>query len=690
MDNTSLEQVDVHSAVHQDRRYSVESLKESLHAELLSHIDLSVVFLLLLRGELFLYEPKSVKTLSSLLARWRGLGEQKACGGTPACEGTAATHVTTGDGAADNTDNRDNGDSGSFDLSWSPNINRILHRVRQRFHCPRRRGTSECSAMTLSESDYEYCSSCIGREAVGMLSMPPRCVCKVRQGSEHKYHRKRADTGGVPSTADHESSIVKNGNSITPDTAKGDIITGVNVGADIRQPGENHTEAMADGNGTDAATATVDDAGRDGEASAKPTGIDKGSASLVSAARRLVANAKLGGPATSNYDHSGCVTCSSGGTSAKVVAVISPFVVKGVKKPGKNSRRSIKRSSRSAGCGVGVELDYHGNVEMYTSHNFPLNSFFEADVSGKYSVHQPVVTDSGEAPNTVADAIFDVVEAILCPDTDAAPTFSKNANIVAHMLHQKLAETYAGESSPSHPDDAEPNGAGESGAMLGRASRELMDLSEQGAFTSDVESKLLKEQGDLVGKVGSLVPFPTTYWLTDPELVAQVSALEGGGAIMHLQREIDMHAHAYEREGVPESGIFVRRLILDNLAYICQRFALLHPVILTALYTMLVNSVLFSRFYDSDYGSEDAVRSSYISLSSTPNGQPAESRPKNRSSLEKALAIVNTPRVYGIGGSRSFVHIKCLHTNLAFELAEGCALGSLVFEALADRTSQYI
>ncbi|GBE59092.1 hypothetical protein, conserved [Babesia ovata] len=679
MDNTSLEQDDVHSGVQKDLNHSVDALKESLHAELLSHIDLSVVFLLLLRGELVLYEPRSVKTLYSLLSRWRTLE------GHERCDGTGTRHVIADNGAANNTADCTNRNNEAFNLSWSPNVNRILHRVRERFHCPRRHNTSECSAATLSEADYEYCSSCIGREAVGMLSMPLRCVCKVRQGPDYKHHRRRVDTGGVTGTMDHEASTIKSDDGSKAVAAKGGNITETNVGANTTQPTDGgHTESTGNYDGT------VDGLDPNGQPSTRSTGIDKGSARLINAARRLVANGSLESPATFNYDHSGCVTCSTGGTSAKVVAIISPFVVKVDKKPGKNSRKSLKRSNRSLSCGSGAELDYNGNVEMYTSHEFPLNSYFEGTASCKSADHQLAVEDDSEVPSTAADAIFDVVEAILHPDTNAASTFSKEANKVAHMLHQKLAETYRGGSSPSHPDKAKPSDTGESTDVLGDTSGDLMSAQVKGTFSSDVESKLLKEHGDVLGKVGRLVPFPTTYWLTDPELVAQVSALEGGGAIMHLQREIDTHASAYGREGGRESGVFVRRLILDNLAYICQRFALLHPAILTALYTMIVNSVHFSRFYDSGGASKDTARSSYISLSSTPGGQSAESRPKNRSPLEKALAIVNTPRVYGIGGSRSFVHIKCLHTNLAFELAEGCALGSLVFEALADRTSHNI
>jgi uncharacterized protein len=71
--------------------------------------------------------------------------------------------------------------------------------------------------------------------------------------------------------------------------------------------------------------------------------------------------------------------------------------------------------------------------------------------------------------------------------------------------------------------------------LLGRQPRGLEDIAVVGVAGEPV-----------VIRVASLVddkPFPTLFWLLDPDLCYRIDQLEAGGLINHLQRRIDADAY---------------------------------------------------------------------------------------------------------------------------------------------------
>ncbi|ORM41952.1 uncharacterized protein BXIN_0546 [Babesia sp. Xinjiang] len=576
-------------ATRKESGLRIELLKQSLHIQLLTHFDLSITFILLLRGELDLYEKRSANTLLSKFSRrWPNI-------------------VIT---ASDDATASEELQAVARKLNWNIAIKQITTRLRQKLGIRDR--PINLMEHKLDDSwgnDYEYCTSCLGREATGMRCLLRRCLCKARPSPE-------------------------------TDSA----ITDSNTDLDNLKDATDRVNDQS--NGSNSGNVLQDDHGME-------PGIDSCARLIETATREMPPNLSQ----DFNYDTLSCQTCSKEPDATRVVAVISPFVLKNDTKSPKSSRRSIKRSLRAMGNGNASGIDHNENVELYASHQFPLHTYLKGDLDeGSYG-------SISESENIVGH-IFDLVGLIL----DTRDTNAIEPPNVAYVLVRILSSKVAGPSK----------GAEEPSCAVGTNSEEPNELDSM--FDNEVAEMLMKKYELLVNKINRLVPFPTTYWLTDPQLVAQVSALEGAGAISKLQKVIDDSIQEYERDELSSAGLG-EQLIKDNLAYICSRLELVHPAILTTLYNMMVNSTCFTQFYDGN-----GTPNSYISLT-PPNGRAHSGTSRQKQvELARAMTIANTPRVYGIGGSRSFVHIKCLHTNLAFALVEGATIGNMVFKSIARYT----
>ncbi|GFE53153.1 hypothetical protein BaOVIS_005570 [Babesia ovis] len=612
----------------------VELLKEYLHAELLSHFDLCVIFLLLLRGELDIYERRSARTLLSMLVRrWPGISSES-------CNNR------------DVADEFDRLQDAARKVNWDVFTKRVLLRIRKRLGMSKKDySQTERKQSLCSSSDYAYCSSCLGKEAAGMLYLLRRCVCKSRKSDNDNF-----PTSPVTTSADYSASINDN-----VSLANANLIPSILAS-------ERDDTSVRDGNS----------AGSTKTETNLPQGINHRLNRLVCVAKDAISQSNHNNLANFDYGTSCCGKCTKDPDSARIVAVISPFVVKDEVRFSKGSRRSAKRKIRAISGGDSSGLDYSHNMELYISHHFPLHSYLQG-VTGRVWMDLDGSFCDPEKSNNIADSLFDIVETVLLPAQSDETKPPSEACVLALILSSRVLRDYNGKHKSSFSNGTVTDGVARALNTDVDDGTDQANKESSGTFSKEVELMLIKDYEAALSKISRLMPFPTTYWLIDPQLVEQVSTLESLGAISRLEQVIDDAVMAYEVDG--SSADFVEQLIKDNLAYICSRLELVHPYIMTAFYNLMVNSTHFYRYY----GGEGS-RNSYISLTTTKERATTASSGKNQVEITKAMVIANTIRTYGIGGSHSFVHIKCLHTNLAFALAEGSTVGNVVFRALNQYT----
>jgi uncharacterized protein len=90
----------------------------------------------------------------------------------------------------------------------------------------------------------------------------------------------------------------------------------------------------------------------------------------------------------------------------------------------------------------------------------------------------------------------------------------------------------------------------------------------------------------VVIRVSSLVdgkPFPTLFWLVDPELCYCIDQLEAGGLIMEFQRRIDADVELQQS------------MFADHRAYITLRESLMQPAVRSRLQKLGFDSALAER-----------------------------------------------------------------------------------------------
>lgn len=605
------------------RRVSVDLLKEGYHLQLLGHLDLCVIFILLLRQELKIYNLESVTSLKRLVLRRYSAVHN------------GSNHVTP------QTLHEDNGITADImSLKWNVAIKHVLHRLRKDFGYPKGEDTlQEFVEWKLTEEDYEYCSSCLKREAIGLRCLLRRCICKA---------------GLVSSVSSDKELHYDDGSNRNSKNAV-------------------HAEGTSGDNGETSRQFCTSDAA---ENTANGRKIPLRHSNHI--------NSKQGRhymtQSSQTYKITDCGKCKKEPRSTRVVAVISPFTYNPSDKHHKGSKKSMKRSARQLDE-KHMDLNWESNVELYTKDTFPLESYLGAvDKYGKEVENNG--TDNVSI--NVADRIVELVMEVLSTKNNVIK--DKDANelaiaILSCLHHQEMgciSNEEASNDDKKGMEEPMPS-SGHSNEDSHNASKERRRHSEYPAFYKKVEYKLITEDIDAIKRVNQLAPFPTMYWLTDRNLVSQISSLEGKGEIARMQDVIDSCIREYERHGSQEARDLLEKLIKDNLSYICRRFELVHPEILRLLYTVLVNSTFFTCFHDSKYSHDKGF---YITLSYGPSEDGSGARWKPNPDLAKSTAIMNTIRSYGIGGNKSFVHIKCLHTNLAFALAEGSTLGNMVFTTL--------
>ncbi|MFT4614336.1 MAG: hypothetical protein ACI9NT_001481 [Bacteroidia bacterium] len=152
--------------------------------------------------------------------------------------------------------------------------------------------------------------------------------------------------------------------------------------------------------------------------------------------------------------------------------------------------------------------------------------------------------------------------------------------------------------------------------LLGRPARGLQDV-------------ITSATGDpLVIRVASLVddkPFPTLYWLVDPDLCYRIDQAEAGGLIRQFQQRID------------ETPALIAAMSEDHATYIADRDSFLEPEQRSALSELGFGEVLASK---------------------------------------------------GVGGIADFSRIRCLHTWYGAHLVRPNTIGCMLDEWWAEQATQ--
>ncbi|EDO08093.1 hypothetical protein BBOV_III005300 [Babesia bovis T2Bo] len=594
----------------------VKHLKEALHTELLSHVDLSVIFFLLLRDEINIYNVRAAKSMLSIFnEKW--------------------THIITKSyNSSDIAESAEKFKGVAKNVQWNRFIRKILHKARSKLgitkdlSCTVKRENETCS-----EEDYLYCKTCLGREPEGMICLIRRCLCKIKGISD----------SDLLSLKEATSTCKKRGISEISSQNPASFYS-ENLGYIL--PGKSQTEEKSE------------------QLIVKV--LENRIADIISEAKDYSQHNNVSCLALFDYDIQSCQNCTEERKHPPVIALISPFIVKQSITHDKTSRRSAKRNIRGvSNCENNMGFTQHR--DLYTSHTFPLHLYLH-DTGSNFDDQTNHPESKGLMD--IADMIFNVVETLLAGTESHSIEIPQAAHRLIIILYNKLTQCQGVTTQFPPCNSADANN-------VDNSSEDKENTESSMEFNDEIATMLSKNYGTLLTKITRLVPFPTIYWLTDPDILAQVSSIEGIGAITLIQRQINNMVENYKPGG--GTSEFLQQLIKDNLAYICSRLELLHPDIMIVFYNLMVNSPYFSRYYE---GKGDPY--SYIFLSHTKDEDSTSMSKKNQPELTKAMIIVNTARSYGIGGSRSFVHIKCLHTNLAFALAEGSTLGNFVVKLLSD------
>ncbi|AFZ79314.1 hypothetical protein BEWA_021620 [Theileria equi strain WA] len=318
------------------------------------------------------------------------------------------------------------------------------------------------------------------------------------------------------------------------------------------------------------------------------------------------------------------------------VALVSPFIVSNQTSDSSN-KKSGKRAKISHNTQVYSSFE---NNNIYSDLEYPLSRFLDK--------LKPITLSLNTSNSIViGDTIFKLVDLIISNNSDPSGV-DKDTKLLVDILEDCIEK--------SRNIDKNENKSSDSGNMPNFFQTFLVGYEE------------------LFQNVIKLTPFPTLYWLVDKHLNNAVSSLEGSGAITKLQNALDTTITQYNCDRNIESKGLIQRVIKDNLFYISRRFQLVHPTLIELFYNLFFNMDLFSK------GNLEPVDTKkYITLSPDVYVDIFD---KMKPEVTKVLGILNTLRIYGIGGNKNFFRIKCLHGNLSFELAEGSYIGNLVAREL--------
>uniref|UniRef100_A0A3B0MN71 Uncharacterized protein n=1 Tax=Theileria annulata TaxID=5874 RepID=A0A3B0MN71_THEAN len=359
-----------------------------------------------------------------------------------------------------------------------------------------------------------------------------------------------------------------------------------------------------------------------------------------------------------------------------LVGVVSPFIL--------NSHDGLIskfRSVRTIGTDEGYDKKwaYNINKELYTSYNYPLHTLFQftstntiGSTTNSSSTNSSSTNSSTEDTST-KDTNYSSTDTctynyritdLLC---DIIFNIFENNNITKE--HMKLIE------------------------IIKRNLQENTETTQNYGENKQNLQEINEDYEEILMKVSDLKPFPTIYWLMNRNLISRVSELEGQGLIKDIESIICSIIEEFHRSEFSESEfgesefstsesdkseflgsellrseshIFITLLILDNIFYMFRRFQFTHPILIESFYNFFVNSEHFTFI-------ENLQDFNYINFNNKVcNGNNIQN------TLIKGIRIMNTLRKYGIGGSEDFFHIKCLHTSLAYDIAEGSIIGSVI------------
>lgn len=197
------------------------------------------------------------------------------------------------------------------------------------------------------------------------------------------------------------------------------------------------------------------------------------------------------------------------------------------------------------------------------------------------------------------------------------------------------------------------------------------------------------------GDVLPLVPFPTTFWLSDPLLRREISRLEKSGSIKDLEETL-------------LTGNILRTVIEDNVRFIALRWMLVPKGLLSHFYsaseelslrvrspdiTSAQSTARIAEILGSGLTSEVPVECN-ISRGFRPLGDPRdlsslrgcepESTYVRRLCTCSLCKLVHSLRVRGIGGIAEFTHVRCLHMQYALHLLVPTAVGNAIDKLLHD------
>lgn len=342
----------------------------------------------------------------------------------------------------------------------------------------------------------------------------------------------------------------------------------------------------------------------------------------------------------SDYDVVMCESCVSNGESIRgPVALVSPFIISN-STPNYSKKRVHKKAKISRN--KTSDYSFEDNNNMYSELQYPLHRFLSKPDQTPYFSNESVCNHY-----VIGDTIFKLVDFLLSVDISSA-NVGHDVYLFVKILEEQLEKL-------NKTDEFSKS----------------LSLPESNIFQT-----LLAGYEELFNNVARLTPFPTVYWLVDKYLNNAVSSLEGSGTIGKFQSLIDNIISQYNNNGNRESKIVIKRIIEDHLFYICRRFQLVHPMLIELFYNIFFNMDIFSKSNDC---LEPVDTKKYI----TPTSDVYTCLfHRVEQEITKVLGILNTLRAYGIGGNKNFFRIKCLHTNLSFELAEGSYIGGLVAREL--------
>ncbi|KAK2196673.1 hypothetical protein BdWA1_001922 [Babesia duncani] len=295
---------------------------------------------------------------------------------------------------------------------------------------------------------------------------------------------------------------------------------------------------------------------------------------------------------------------------------------------------------------------FEANCHVYNSTEYPLGSFLREKANRKYSPENgdipPIEMDKAESC-CISKLVFAIIETIISgKETPRSIEFDAMV-----LLLKELFQSSSSQCSNS--------------VINGNYTR--VDTNNREFFSSEFCHFIQREYDENAHFLQKLEPFPSCYWLVDKHLNAFVSQKEVDGDVKRFQMHIDLLKRKLETESKMALNKLLE-ILYPHISIILTRIALVHPVILEFLYLCLVNS---QSFYSS-LNLQDKVEVSNV-IEDNRNDSCG-----NKGCFHMIFWMLNVLRTRGVGATRSFLHVKCLHAHVAFNLVQESILGEIVLK----------